>query len=97
MANRGRPPRPNEAHRLPIMLSEEDILFLQRIGYRCVREKQAPYGSERGGRGRKLSMTAIVRALIRVAKRLDVQLAGCSSEDELERRLVEAIERYGRD
>lgn len=44
--------------------------------------------------GRKLSKTAIIRTLIRVAKRLDVNANEVKSEEQLEKRFLAAFEKY---
>lgn len=68
------------SYRLPINLSEEEILFLERIGHQAKRTG-----------GFRLSKSAVVRALIEVAMRLEIDVTGVKDEAELSARLSNAV------
>lgn len=67
------------SYRLPINLSEDEILFLERIGLQAKRTG-----------GFRLPKAAVVRALIEVAMRLEIDVTGVKDEAELQERVLRA-------
>lgn len=67
------------SYRLPINLSEDEILFLERIGLQAKRTG-----------GFRLPKAAVVRALIEVAMRLEIDVTGVRTEEELKERILSA-------
>jgi hypothetical protein len=64
------------SYRLPINLSEEEILFLEGLGHQAKRTG-----------GFRLSKAAVVRALIEVAMRMEIDVSGVRDEEELKSRI----------
>lgn len=69
------------SYRLPINLSEEEILFLERLGHQAKRTG-----------GFRLSKAAVVRALIEVAMELEIDMSGVKDEEELRLRMLNAVD-----
>jgi len=66
--------------RVPLTLPKELDLFLQKIGTEA---------KVRGGF--KLAKTTIIRALVKAMMELDVDLVGVKDEEELKRRILNAL------
>jgi len=65
-------------------LTKEQLCFVDNLSKRA-----------RFSGGKKLSRAAVMRALLGVAKTLQIDVSGVRSEKELEERVVEALQRKG--
>ncbi|MEW6751118.1 MAG: hypothetical protein AB1505_09075 [Candidatus Latescibacterota bacterium] len=71
---------PPGTYRLPVSLSEREILFLEALGLEA----------KRSG-GRRLAKAAVVRALIAAVRELHIDVNGVRTEAELGRRMRAAM------
>ncbi|MBU0534121.1 MAG: hypothetical protein KJ887_04935 [Candidatus Omnitrophica bacterium] len=68
-----------------VNLNKRQICFLDEIS------KKSKFSG-----GRKLSRTAILRAILKAANKLDIDVSGIKTEKELKERLLESFKRRGK-
>ena len=72
-----------DLHKVTITISDEALDWFYELSRTMKKE-----------RGYKLPRSYIIRALINVCMRLDIEVGGVKTEEELQERIVNAIKRY---